>query len=299
MVGQAYDLHVSVLVDEVIGYLMVKPGGVYVDGTMGLGGHSEAILKASAPAGRVIAFDWDEKAIEIARARLAPFNERLHIVRRNFAELAQGLGDAGVTRVDGIVIDIGLSSLQLDKGDRGFSFLRDEPLDMRMDTRSAYTAAKLIAESSEEELADILYYYGEERQARPIARQIVSERKRARIATSKQLANIVVKAIPKRFHPKRIHVATKTFQAIRIAVNRELENLAEIIEEAAIFLVPEGRLCVISFHSLEDRVVKRKFLENREFGIVTKKPIIPSEAEMQRNPRSRSAKLRVAYKKEL
>ncbi len=298
MVEQAHDLHVSVLLNEVIEYLRIRSDGVYVDGTLGLGGHTEAILKASVPKGRVIAFDWDEKAIEIAKKRLAPFDKRLHIVRRNFAELAEGLREVGVTCVDGIIIDIGLSSLQLDKDDRGFSFMRDEPLDMRMDTRSAYTAAKLIADSSEEELADILYYYGEERQARAIARQIVRERKCTPIVTSKQLANTVVKAIPKRFHPKRIHVATKTFQAIRIAVNRELENLAEIIEDAAMFLVPGGRLCVISFHSLEDRIVKRKFLERPDFCVVTKKPVIPSETEMQRNPRSRSAKLRVAYKKE-
>ncbi len=298
MVELNHELHVSVLLDEVVEYLRVKPGGIYVDGTMGLGGHTEAILKAAAPDGRVIAFDWDGKAIEIAKNRLALFEERLHIVRRNFAELADGLGEVGITSVDGIVIDIGLSSLQLDKGERGFSFLRDEPLDMRMDTRSTYTAAKLIAESNEEELADILYYFGEERQARPIARKIVCERKCAPIVTSKQLANIVAKAVPKRFHPKRIHVATKTFQAIRIAVNRELENLARIIEDAAMFLVPGGRLCVIAFHSLEDRVVKRKFLEYPEFEVVTKKPVIPSEMEMQRNQRSRSAKLRVAYKKE-
>ncbi len=298
MVEQAHDLHVSVLLNEVLEYLRVRPDGVYVDGTLGLGGHTEAILKASVPKGRVIAFDWDKKAIEIAKKRLAPFDKRLQIVRRNFAELAEGLKEVGVTCVDGIIIDIGLSSLQLDKDDRGFSFLRDEPLDMRMDTRSAYTAAKLIADSSEEELADILYYYGEERQARPIARQIVRERKCMPIVTSKQLVNAVVKAIPKRFHPKRIHVATKTFQAIRIAVNREFENLAEIIENAAMFLVPGGRLCVISFHSLEDRIVKRKFLEHPDFCVVTKKPVIPSETEMQRNPRSRSAKLRVAYKKE-
>ncbi len=298
MVGQAHDLHVSVLLNEVVDYLLVKPGGVYVDGTMGLGGHTEAILKASAPQGRVIAFDWDENAVKIAKERLTPFRERLHVVPKNFAELRQGLKEAGVALVDGIVVDIGLSSLQLDKGGRGFSFLKDEPLDMRMDTRSGYTAARLLAESSEAELADILYFYGEERQARPIAAQIVSERKHTAIMTSKQLADIVVKAIPRRFHPKKIHVATKTFQAIRIAVNRELENLAKLIEDAAMFLEPGGRLCVISFHSLEDRIVKRKFLEHSEFGIVVKKPVTPSEAEIKKNPRSRSAKLRVAYKKE-
>jgi len=205
--------------------------------------------------------------------------------------------EVGVVEVDGILIDIGLSSLQLDQGGRGFSFQRDEPLDMRMDIRRKITAATLLASCSEEELADIFFYYGEERQARPIAAEIVRARTREEIATSKQLVSIVARAVPKRFHPKRIHVATKVFQALRIAVNTELENLAGILDTAVAYLKPGGRFCVISFHSLEDRMVKRKFRESSELEIITARPIQPGADEIARNPRARSARLRVACRK--
>jgi 16S rRNA (cytosine1402-N4)-methyltransferase len=290
-------IHQSVLLDEVVRFLEPQSGRIYVDGTLGLGGHTEAILSHSAPDGRVIAFEWDESAIEKSRQRLAGFGSRVTIIRRNFAEFALGMTEAGAAEVDGILIDIGLSSLQLDQGGRGFSFQRDEPLDMRMDIRRKITAATLLASCSEEELADIFFYYGEERQARPIAAEIVRARTREEIATSKQLVSIVARAVPKRFHPKRIHVATKVFQALRIAVNTELENLAGILDTAVAYLKPGGRFCVISFHSLEDRMVKRKFRESSELEIITARPIQPGADEIARNPRARSARLRVACRK--
>lgn len=290
-------IHCSVLPEEVLSYLAPRSGGVYVDGTLGLGGHTEAILRHSAPDGRVIAFEWDEAAIASSRVRLQPFADRLTIVRRNFAEIAEGLAELGVEQVDGVLIDIGLSSLQLESGGRGFSFQRDEPLDMRMDIRRKVTAASLIASCTEMELADIFFYYGDEKQARPIAREIVHSRFPEKILTSGQLAAVVARAIPRRFHPEKIHVATKVFQALRIAVNSELENLARILDDVAPLLRSGARLCVISFHSLEDRLVKRKLRELEDLEILTSKPIMPTPAEIVANPRSRSARLRVAVKK--
>lgn len=290
-------IHLSVLPAEVLHYLNPRPGGVYMDGTLGLGGHTSEILKNSFPNGRVVGFEWDVNAIQRSSRRLAEYGDRLTIVRRNFAEIAEGLAEAGVDALDGLLIDIGLSSLQLDMGERGFSFQRDEPLDMRMDERREVTAASIVASGSEEELADIFYYYGEERQARRIASEIVAQRKLEKIVTSKQLASVVAKAVPKRFHPQRIHVATKVFQALRIAVNTELENLATILDQAAQFLKPGARFCVISFHSLEDRMVKRKFKNNKDLEVITARPVMASPAELEVNPRSRSARLRVAERK--
>jgi 16S rRNA (cytosine1402-N4)-methyltransferase len=292
----AAKIHCSVLPSETLEFLAPHSGGVYVDGTLGLGGHSEAILERSAPHGRVIAFDWDEAAIEKSRERLKPFGDRLTIVRRNFSEIGEGLAEVGVDKVDGILIDIGLSSLQLDMGERGFSFQRDEPLDMRMDIRREVTAASILADCSEEELADIFYYYGEEKQARRIASYVVKERKLVPISTSRQFADLVARAVPRRFHPKRIHVATRVFQALRIAVNTELENLAAILEHGVEYLKPGARFCVISFHSLEDRMVKRRFRDNVELKVLTKKPIVATPEEQEKNRRSRSARLRVAEK---
>lgn len=290
------DIHLSVLLDETMSFMRPQSGGLYVDGTMGMGGHSSAILELSAPDGKLIAFDWDEAAIEQGRKRLAGYEGRYTIVRRNFAELALGLEECGVDSVDGLLIDIGLSSLQLDQGERGFTFRKDEPLDMRMDNRRELTAADIVNKCSEEELADILYYYGEEKQARPMAQAIVEARKESLIETSGRLADVLYMAVPKRFHPGRIHVATKAFQALRIAVNRELENLADIIDQAVPFLAEGARFCVISFHSLEDRIVKRKFKENKQLKVLTAKPVVAGRAELDRNPRARSAKLRVAEK---
>ena len=295
--AEATPLHRSVLLEECLHYLNPLSGGLYVDGTLGLGGHTGAILERSAPEGKVIAFEWDEEALRRSRQRLRGFSERLTIVRRNFAELAEGLGDLGVGEIDGMLLDVGVSSMQLDQGgERGFSFQRDEPLDMRMDNRRPLTAKAILATASEEELSDIFYYFGEERQARPIAAAIVEARQKEVIATTKQLVALVAGAVPRRFHPKHIHVATRVFQGLRIAVNGELENLAKAIDDSVPFLKVGARLAVISFHSLEDRIVKRKFLANQRLAVVTKKPVVASPEELDDNPRARSARLRVAEK---
>ena len=202
--------------------------------------------------------------------------------------------ELGIGTIDGLLLDLGLSSLQLDASGRGFSFKGSEPLDMRMDQRQATTAAELVNKASEEELADIFFYYGEERQARRIAEEIVEARRKEKIVSTDQLVALVDRAIPKRFHPKKIHVATKVFQALRIAVNRELDSLERILADGATLLAPGARFCVISFHSLEDRLVKQAFRENPLLEVVTPKPLTPGRAECLRNPRARSAKLRVA-----
>ncbi len=287
-------IHRPVLLEQTVAQLNVVPGGTYLDGTLGLGGHSREILKRSAPDGRVIAFDWDEAAIAAAAAGLAAYRERLIIIRRNYRDIDIGMKEAGCKRVNGMMIDIGLSSLQLDAGARGFTFRRDEPLDMRMDSRRLKTAAAIVASATEEELADIFFYYGEEKQARRIAAAIVAQRHQQPIATSTQLADLVARSVPRRFHPPKIHVATKVFQALRIAVNDELANLRGFLDKAPAYLVPGGRLCVISFHSLEDRIVKRVFAGTPGLATVTRKPLTPTQEEIQANPRSRSARLRVA-----
>ncbi|MBE0585840.1 MAG: 16S rRNA (cytosine(1402)-N(4))-methyltransferase RsmH [Desulfofustis sp.] len=286
--------HRPVLLAETIGMLDVVPGGIYVDGTLGLGGHTREILRRSAPDGRVVAFEWDEQAIAQAEVNVAPFRQRLTIVHRNFQELEAGLAETGHDKVNGIMVDIGLSSLQLDSGNRGFSFRFDEPLDMRMDCRRSLTAATLLASATEQELADIFYYFGEEKQARRIAGFIVEKRRQQPLVTTGQLAEVVAQAVPRAFHPPKIHVATKVFQAVRIAVNDELTNLGRFLDQAVHHLLPGARLCVISFHSLEDRIVKRVFAGKDELAVVTKKPITPGKEELQANPRSRSARLRVA-----
>lgn len=297
------ELHLSVLPDEVISYLAPQDGGIYADATLGLGGHTKKILEASDPGGRVIGFEWDAKAMTIAQENLSPYGGRITFIRRNFAEIKQGLTDAGVARVDGLLLDLGISSIQLDgtgsaADGRGFSFKGGEPLDMRMDDRNRLTAADLVNTAGAEELADIFYYYGEEIQSRRIAASIVKERKKGRIESTDQLADIVAESIPRRFHPKKIHVATKVFQALRIAVNKELENLSTILDDAASILNPGARFCVISFHSLEDRLVKSRFRANPQLEILTKKPVVPGREECRANPRARSAKLRVAVRSE-
>ena len=288
------DVHHPVLLEETIDMLQVVPGGVYMDGTFGLGGHTKEILQRSAPDGKVVAFDWDAEAIRLGLENVGPFRDRIQVINRNFKEIDLGLKEAGQSAVNGILIDIGLSSLQLEAEGRGFSFSRSEALDMRMDRRRQVTAAQIVADSTENELADIFYYYGDEKQARRIAARIVEERKRQRIELTTQLAEIVGAAIPKKYHPARIHVATRVFQALRIAVNEELANLKEILEKAAAHLLPGGRICVISFQSLEDRIVKRALAGSAELKVLTKKPITPGEAEIRQNPRARSGRLRVA-----
>lgn len=286
--------HVSVLLAEVLEHLRPQSGGIYVDGNLGLGGHAGAVLKQSSPDGRLIGLDWDDRALAVARDNLAGFGERLTCVRSNFAEIKTVLTDLGIKRVDGILLDLGLSSLQLDAGERGFSFRGSEALDMRMDDRSPETAADFLNKLSKDDLADIFYHYGEERQARPIAAAIVELRTKQPFTTTDQLVAVVERAIPRRFHPRNIHVATKVFQALRIAVNRELDNLVKILAAGSELLKPGGRFCVISFHSLEDRLIKRAFVNDQRLQVITRRPVRPTEEECQRNPRARSAKLRVA-----
>ncbi len=287
-------MHKPVMVAEVLEQLAPVDGGTYVDGNLGLGGHSARILERCKPTGQLIAFEWDASAMALARERLEPFGKRVQTVHGNFAALKETLAEMKITAVDGILLDLGLSSLQLDAGGRGFSFQGTEPLDMRMDQRKEKTAADLLNKSSQEELADIFFYYGDERQARRIASLVVEERRKESIETTDQFVKIVSTAIPKRFHPRKIHVATKVFQALRIAVNGELDNLQKILAEGPGLLKKGGRFCVISFHSLEDRLVKRCFQKDSRLQVLTKKPIRPTEDEIQENVRSRSARLRVA-----
>lgn len=286
--------HVPVLVEEVMTFLRCEPGRTYVDATLGGGGHASEILKRTAPDGVVIGIEWDEEALSEARNTLMPFGDRVKIFRENFARLPDFVGTESA---DGMLFDLGLSSIQVEKAERGFSFKGEGPLDMRMDQRINRTAADLINRLSSEELETILSQYGEERWAKRIARAIVQERECDSIRTTQTLRKIVHTVIPRRFHSRRIDPATRTFQAFRIRVNEELDNLGNILETGWKILKRGGRICIISFHSLEDRMVKETFrrLEKQgEMRILTKKPIVPSEEEQKRNPRSRSAKLRCA-----
>ncbi len=287
-------LHVPVMLEEVIEHLAPADGGVYVDANLGLGGHAAEILERSKPAGRLIGFDWDAQTLALARQNLSRFGDRVIFEHRNFASLKEALHGLGIERIDGLLLDLGISSWQLDSSGRGFSFKGGEPLDMRMDERSSLRAADLLNTATEDELADIFYFFGEERQARRIAKHLVAERQRNPIESTEHLTRIIEKAVPRKFHPKKVHVATKAFQGLRIAVNRELENLSKILADAPSLLKVGGKFCVITFHSLEDRLVKRAFLENPSLRIITRKPIVPSSEECRRNPRARSAKLRVA-----
>lgn len=287
-------VHVPVLGKEVLEYLRPVSGGIYVDGTLGLGGHARQILEASSPTGRVIGLEWDEQALAISRKRLAGFGKRVQIIRSSYADLADVLQREGLMHVNGLMLDLGVSSLQLDEAERGFSFQADAPLDMRMDRRLSETAADLVARLPQEELADIFYNYGEERQSRRIASHIVKFRETGLVDTTSRLAALVGEAIPKKYHPRKKHVATKVFQALRIAVNRELDNLVRILTDAPAFLADGARVCVITFHSIEDRMVKQFFAGNTQYRVVTRKPVTPSASEVLENPRARSAKLRVA-----
>lgn len=289
--------HIPVLLRETITLLAPRDGEIYVDGNLGLGGHAREVLDRSAPGGRLVGFDWDPAALRIAKERLAAYGSRVTLVDRGFAELPATLTQLGLDKVDGILLDLGLSSLQLGMEGRGFSFQRDEPLDMRMDPRGQLTAGELVNRATEEELADIFYYYGEERQARRIAGFVVEARKKEPITTTGQLAAIVERAVPKRFQPRRIHPATLVFQALRIVVNQELDQLGRILAEGPAALAPGGRFCVITFHSLEDRMVKNAFLSDIRLQVLTKKPVTAGADEVRANPRARSAKLRAAVKR--
>ncbi len=290
-------IHTPVLLEEVIRFLAPGDGGIYIDGTLGLGGHAERILLTCGPSGRVIGFEWDASALGIARKRLAPFGARFIPQHRSYAEILAGLTEMGIGKVDGLLLDLGVSSLQFDTGERGFSYQADGPLDMRMDVRTHPSAAEIVNDFSREDLADIFYYYGEERQARRIAAHIVAERAGNRITTTSHLARIVAAAVPRKFQPRKIHAATKVFQALRIAVNKELDNLSAILDAIPEILKPGARVCIIAFHSLEDRLVKWKFKEDPELHVLTKKPVIPGPEEIRLNPRARSAKLRAASRK--
>lgn len=294
--------HIPVLLEEVIGLLGCGSHRTYVDATLGGGGHALEILKRTGPDGRVIGIEWDEEAIKEATRVLSPFGDRVTIFRQNFIHLPDVLREMKMETVDGILFDLGLSSIQLDRQERGFSFRGGGPLDMRMDQRAETTAADLVRELPISEIERILLEYGEERWARRIAKAIADERDREPITTTQALQKIIYRTIPRRFQSRRIDPATRTFQALRIEVNRELENLREVLDGGWPFLKAGGRMCVISFHSLEDRIVKETFrrLEKGkpeappEIRILTRKPIVPSEKEQGENPRSRSAKLRCA-----
>ncbi len=285
--------HVPVLPSEVLQYLQPERGGLFVDCTVGLGGHARALLEAGAS--RIIGFDRDEHALAIARQTLLPWQDRVELIHADYRDFARELDARGVESIDGALADLGVSSMQLDGEGRGFSFQRDEPLDMRMDQSSGDTAADLVAKASERELADAIYEYGEERYSRRIARAIVDARAIEPIRTTGRLAAIVRRAVPVRGYA-RIDPATRTFQALRIWVNSELEGLDRLLTALARRLREGARLVVISFHSLEDRIVKHTFrglAQDRRGHVLTKKPVIAGDAELQANPRARSAKLRV------
>ena len=285
--------HAPVLRAEVQALLQPRPGGRYLDATVGLGGHAEAILQASEPTGTLLGIDRDGEALILASQRLAPFGPRVGMLQGRYEALADLVGAEG--GFDGILFDLGASSLQMDSAARGFSFGREGPLDMRMDPSGGETAAELVDRLPERDLADLIFRWGEERWSRKIARAIVEARRREAIRTTTALADIVARAIPRAAWPRHIHPATRTFQALRIAVNEELTGLGPALEGAADLLRPGGRIVVISFHSLEDRIVKQTWrrLEAEERGrILTKRPVTPGEDEIAANPRARSAKLR-------
>lgn len=288
--------HFPVLAEEVIEFLDPHPHGIYVDGTLGGAGHALKILERSSPTGRLIGIDQDEEAIEEARKRLKPYEARTTIIHGNFSDLGEILRELKIGKVDAILLDLGVSYQQLIDGKRGFSFQSEGPLDMRMDRTGGESASKLVNTLSQGELEGILRMYGEGRWARRIARAIVRHRQKTPIATTSQLRDIISSAVLK--PPRRIHPATKAFQAIRIAVNDELNNLEKVIRDGIPLVKSGGRLCLISFHSLEDRIVKQAFRQYEKppasITIITKKPISPSRGEVSANPRARSAKLRVA-----
>jgi 16S rRNA (cytosine1402-N4)-methyltransferase len=291
--------HQPVLLAEALRWLEPRPGRRYCDATVGYGGHASAILEASAPDGRLVGLDRDAAALAEARQALAGFGERVTLVHAPFSRMREVLAQAGALPLDGCLVDLGVSSPQLDRPERGFSFRRSGPLDMRMDQSAGETAADYLRRVSEEELVGVLQDFGEERFARRIARAIVEARRREHIDSTGALAALVASAVPRREHGK--DPATRTFQALRIAVNRELEELERLLEDAPACLRPGGRLVVIAFHSLEDRMVKRRLRALAQadggepfFRILTKKPVPPDDAEVAGNPRARSAKLRAA-----
>ncbi|MBQ8527955.1 MAG: 16S rRNA (cytosine(1402)-N(4))-methyltransferase RsmH [Lachnospiraceae bacterium] len=306
--------HKSVLLNETIEGLQIKPDGVYVDGTLGGAGHSGVIASKLSEEGRLIGIDQDAAAIKVAGERLAPYGERVRIVRSNYENMCQVVKECGFSGVDGILLDLGVSSYQLDTIERGFSYKYDTKLDMRMDERQALTAEKIVNEYSEMELFRIIKDYGEDKFAKNIAKHIVAARGRKRIETTYELNEIIKAAIPAKMRENGGHPSKRTYQAIRIECNRELDVLRSTLDDMIGLLNPGGRLCVITFHSLEDRIVKTIFKTNEnpctcppsfpvctcqkisKGKVITRKPILPSEEEMEENSRSKSAKLRVFEK---
>jgi 16S rRNA (cytosine1402-N4)-methyltransferase len=301
-------MHLPVLLAETIDALQPHSGGVYLDGTVGAGGHAEAILRASDPRGRLIGFDQDEQALIVAGQRLAGFGERVALFHANFDQMKQVTLAQAIPLADGILLDIGVSSMQLDQAERGFSFREDAPLDMRMNQTAGQTAADLVNKLGQDELANLIYQYGEERLSRRIARAIVQARP---IERTQQLAEVIARATPGGGRRQKIHPATRTFQALRIAVNDELGALERVLPQALKLLKPGGRLAIITFHSLEDRLVKQFFRRESQdcicppeqlictcdhqasIKLITKRPITATTTEIDVNPRARSAKLRV------
>lgn len=292
-------MHRPVMSKEIIKYLDLKPGDVVLDCTVGAGGHSLDILEKIMPSGRLIGIDQDEDSLKIAKERLNAYGENCDLVYSNFQDLDVILSDFKINKVDAILYDLGTSSCQLDNPERGFSFMKDGPLDMRMDKQGRITAFDLVNHLSKEEIMKIIWTYGEERYGRRIASFITERRKKELISTTRQLKDIVIEAIPFKGRRERIHPATRTFQAFRIVVNNELEALKVSLKKAINFLNIKSKISVLSFHSLEDRIVKNIFRDlKREhvLEILTKKPIRPTRQEVRDNPRARSARLRVAAK---
>ena len=307
--------HKSVLLDETIESLNIKPNGIYVDGTLGGGGHSYEIAKRLTDGGRLIGIDQDEDAIRAAKERLSEFADRVTIVRDNYCNMPKVLDELGVSKVDGILLDIGVSSYQLDEAELGFTYKQDAPLDMRMDQRQEMTAKDIVNGYSEEDLYRIIRDYGEDKFAKNIAKHIVQARQVKPVETTFELDEIIKAAIPMKFRATGGHPAKKTFQAIRIELNRELEVLDESIDAMTDLLNDNGRLCIITFHSLEDRIVKTRFRKNEnpctcppdfpvcvcgkkpKGKVITRKPIVPDEEELEENKRAKSSKLRVFERK--
>lgn len=305
--------HVSVLLNEAVEGLKIKPDGIYVDGTLGGGGHSSEIVKHIS-GGRLIGMDQDTDAIEAASQRLKEYKDKFTAVHSNFRNVRDVLEDLGIEKADGFLLDLGVSSYQLDEADRGFSYMNDAPLDMRMDRDSGYSAWDVVNKKSEKELSDILFGYGEEKWAKRIAQFIVSERAEKTIDTTYELVEVIKKAVPKGARRDGPHPAKRTFQAIRIEVNAELAILDKAVDDMTASLNTGGRLCVITFHSLEDRIIKNAMKRHEnpctcppEFPVcvcgkkadgkvITRKPILPSAEELELNPRARSAKLRILEK---
>ncbi len=303
--------HKSVLLNETIDGLNIKPNGIYVDGTLGGGGHAYEVCRRLGEKGSIIGIDQDAAAIEAASARLKDFGEKVTIVRSNYCDMKSRLHELGIDKVDGIVLDLGVSSYQLDTAERGFSYREDAPLDMRMDTRQKMTARDIVNDYTEADLYRVIRDYGEDKFAKNIAKHIVQARAVKPVETTGELSEIIRASIPMKYQKKSGHPAKRTFQAIRIELNRELDVLRDSLDDMIDLLNPGGRFCIITFHSLEDRIVKSSFRKNEnpctcppdfpvcvcgkksKGSIITKKPILPSEEELEWNSRSKSAKLRI------